>query len=109
MTIFICNVTATTSIYTLSLHDALPILDLAGFGVNVTVMNNLVLSGTITISGGGLLRSEERRVGKECRSRWSAYHEKKKANIIPKDVRGVRGSCGSVITNSGRIRRVGTR
>src|SRR5690554_5936918 len=25
-----------------------------------------------------LLRSEERRVGKECRSRWSAYHEKKK-------------------------------
>src|SRR5437879_13883147 len=24
------------------------------------------------------LRSEERRVGKECRSRWRAYHEKKK-------------------------------
>src|SRR5438034_9849468 len=24
------------------------------------------------------LRSEERRVGKECRSRWSRYHEKKK-------------------------------
>src|SRR5436189_4515865 len=24
-------------------------------------------------------RSEERRVGKECRSRWSTYHEKKKA------------------------------
>src|SRR5438034_9777013 len=24
-----------------------------------------------------LLRSEERRVGKECRSRWSPYHEKK--------------------------------
>src|SRR5438445_13026652 len=23
------------------------------------------------------LRSEERRVGKECRSRWSAYHERK--------------------------------
>ena len=22
----------------------------------------------------GLLRSEERRVGKECRSRWSPYH-----------------------------------
>src|SRR5689334_25050212 len=30
--------------------------------------------------GEGLLqvRSEERRVGKECRSRWSPYHEKKK-------------------------------
>src|SRR5437667_6592330 len=27
-----------------------------------------------------LVRSEERRVGKECRSRWSPYHEKKKAN-----------------------------
>src|SRR5207253_4987960 len=26
------------------------------------------------------LRSEERRVGKECRSRWSSYHEKKKEN-----------------------------
>src|SRR5438045_8622040 len=26
----------------------------------------------------GLIRSEERRVGKECRSRWSPYHEKKK-------------------------------
>src|SRR5256886_6319862 len=25
-------------------------------------------------------RSEERRVGKECRSRWSAYHLKKKKN-----------------------------
>ena len=24
--------------------------------------------------GGSLLRSEERRVGKECRSRWSPYH-----------------------------------
>ena len=23
---------------------------------------------------GGLRRSEERRVGKECRSRWSPYH-----------------------------------
>src|SRR5256885_7154904 len=25
-------------------------------------------------SGSGLVRSEERRVGKECRSRWSPYH-----------------------------------
>src|SRR5688572_33336197 len=25
-------------------------------------------------------RSEERRVGKECRSRWSPYHEKKEKN-----------------------------
>src|SRR5437773_5968630 len=26
-------------------------------------------------------RSEERRVGKECRSRWARYHEKKKAEV----------------------------
>ena len=25
-------------------------------------------------SGDGMQRSEERRVGKECRSRWSPYH-----------------------------------
>src|SRR5438132_5708351 len=28
-------------------------------------------------------RSEERRVGKECRSRWSRYHEKKKKREHP--------------------------
>src|SRR5690348_18430102 len=27
-------------------------------------------------------RSEERRVGKECRSRWSPYYEKKKINVV---------------------------
>src|SRR5215208_7809814 len=32
---------------------------------------------TFIVSGGG--RSEERRVGKECRSRWSPYHSKKKS------------------------------
>src|SRR3712207_683105 len=26
-------------------------------------------------------RSEERRVGKECRSRWSPYHQKKKSSL----------------------------
>src|SRR5689334_24225927 len=29
----------------------------------------------------GGLRSEERRVGKECRSRWSRYHYKKNKNV----------------------------
>src|SRR6266853_3258019 len=36
-------------------------------------------------------RSEERRVGKECRSRWWAYHEKKKTateRALCSDVRG---------------------
>src|SRR5260370_32964830 len=31
---------------------------------------------------GQLARSEERRVGKECRSRWSPYHSKKKKTYI---------------------------
>ena len=31
-----------------------------------------VLSGLFGVGGG--FRSEERRVGKECRSRWSPYH-----------------------------------
>src|SRR5947209_18468432 len=30
-------------------------------------------------------RSEERRVGKECRSRWSAYHSKKKRRAREND------------------------
>src|SRR5271157_6206832 len=34
--------------------------------------------GRVRLSPPALLRSEERRVGKECRSRWSPYHEKKK-------------------------------
>ena len=28
----------------------------------------------VTIANGKIVRSEERRVGKECRSRWSPYH-----------------------------------
>ena len=35
-----------------------------GCGVEVGVMDNRVVA----------VRSEERRVGKECRSRWSPYH-----------------------------------
>src|SRR2546426_12510552 len=36
---------------------------------------DLTVIGAIAGDGGeGLARSEERRVGKECRSRWSPYH-----------------------------------
>ena len=35
---------------------------------------NRVLKDLNGLSPGQLLRSEERRVGKECRSRWSPYH-----------------------------------
>src|SRR5476649_554123 len=41
------------------------------------VLNNPIYSGKILVGGknfGSGSRSEERRVGKECRSRWSPYH-----------------------------------
>src|SRR5439155_22773033 len=39
-----------------------------------------VVRGARRAAGRGISRSEERRVGKECRSRWSTYEEKKKKN-----------------------------
>ena len=39
------------------------------------------------------LRSEERRVGKECRSRWSPYHEKKKKNRKKKKQKKQQNKC----------------
>src|SRR6185436_20434261 len=49
---------------------ALPILN-----IELTGTNAKALSTAIWRFNG---RSEERRVGKECRSRWSPYHYKKK-------------------------------
>src|SRR5256885_15129103 len=114
---FFFNDTATTEIYTLSLHDALPIYGLIAVLVALTggLGNALFTANLPTIQGQmgltsseaawltgayvmlnmtanllvykfrqqfgmrlfaeiGLGRSEERRVGKECRSRWSPYH-----------------------------------
>src|SRR3712207_9434454 len=100
--LFFFNDTATTEIYTLSLHDALPI----SFEVRHRWEDRPVPpppDGTPTeylpfrqqargvpgahgrpewlkarIPDGevyrDIKRSEERRVGKECRSRWSPYH-----------------------------------
>ena len=82
---FFFNDTATTEIYTLSLHDALPIfgnqnLDKA-YPAEPLLTNALfstpsgirivIFSISFSFTSG---RSEERRVGKECRSRWSPYH-----------------------------------
>src|ERR1039457_1435771 len=74
--------TAPTEIYTLSLHDALPISGTPNpepdrMGPAVAV-----------VSGGRVYivdRSEERRVGKECRFRWSPYHYKKKNGCLRVD------------------------
>src|SRR5256886_17580551 len=97
---FFFNDTATTEIYTLSLHDALPICLMQQVGVGpVTALAFVLTVGPVSrfpnskklVSYLGLnpseestggrqrlgaisKRSEERRVGKECRSRWSPYH-----------------------------------
>src|SRR3712207_9070590 len=115
MSVFFFNDTATTEIYTLSLHDALPISPVvrprrdrlgraAGAGRlmalrpgtlrQVTPTAAVLLApnpGPMTLEGTNSWvlrapgearcvvvdpRSEERRVGKECRSRWSPYHLK---------------------------------
>ena len=44
----------------------------AGKGTQAEIISEKL--GIPTISTGNILRSEERRVGKECRSRWSPYH-----------------------------------
>ena len=38
------------------------------------VTDMMQIAETGLLSTPGLIRSEERRVGKECRSRWSPYH-----------------------------------
>ena len=46
-------------------------------GGSIGNVDSITISGgTVTATGGkdGAARSEERRVGKECRSRWSPYH-----------------------------------
>src|SRR3712207_9125897 len=108
------NDTATTEIYTLSLHDALPISfyakHFAGNRLGIINASSNKLNALLriiddqyvdTVNMGELVekampqilaeldphstyipaknleeinRSEERRVGKECRSRWSPYH-----------------------------------
>src|SRR3989441_775766 len=64
--------------------EVLPAILVVGFSFSVTqyLWSNHVDSNLVDIAGGVIslfatvifLRSEERRVGKECRSRWSPYH-----------------------------------
>ena len=46
---------------------------LGGAGLGVWLMTELASSGVDPLDAAAV-RSEERRVGKECRSRWSPYH-----------------------------------
>ena len=50
-----------------------------GFGITLTLPMDVRIASTAARIGfvftrRGVVRSEERRVGKECRSRWSPYH-----------------------------------
>src|SRR5687767_15669756 len=51
-------------------------IDSAGLGVLISVSKQIRAEGGELVLT-NLNRSEERRVGKECRARWSRYHEKK--------------------------------
>src|SRR5687767_16019283 len=52
-------------------------LDLDGVFAFRTLDDTRALLGRAGTGTRAVVRSEERRVGKECRSRWSTYHEKK--------------------------------
>src|SRR5438045_9495024 len=57
------------------LHDVLTNFGASRFNGGLNLVANLLgKPGKMDVQG----RSEERRVGKECRSRWSTYHKKKK-------------------------------
>src|SRR3989442_14141705 len=100
---FFFNATATTEIYTLSLHDALPVFTVkppvsttvwpSGFDTATSrapiaavapiarateswVDDATVVEPTVMPAPNPALRSDERRVGNECRSRCAPYHSK---------------------------------
>src|SRR5690242_21949360 len=83
-----------TNNYPLSLHDALPISAIGTIDIAVVGTIHVAVVGTIHVAAVGTIhvaaaavemraaaveptRSEERRVGKECRSRWSTEYSKK--------------------------------
>src|SRR5438093_9415752 len=54
----------------------------ASEGLRVRVHDVLAAAAVAARLRALLPRSEERRVGKECRSRWATYHEKKKGSYV---------------------------
>src|SRR4029077_21295818 len=53
---------------------ALPIFN---YGATIFVLSAFAHVSNFSTHAGSSRRSEERRVGKECRSRWAPYHSKK--------------------------------
>ena len=58
----------------LGVSDILALFVVAAFSLGATIMGPAVLTFEYEPVPRGFARSEERRVGKECRSRWSPYH-----------------------------------
>ena len=64
----------------LGLQEKIIIVTGGGSGIGASVVDKLSLIGAIPViidkskPDETFYRSEERRVGKECRSRWSPYH-----------------------------------
>src|SRR3989441_12081242 len=55
-------------------HHAAHTVDLFAWQTGAEIVQANALQGPIEPRLGIAMRSEERRVGKECRSRWSPYH-----------------------------------
>ena len=56
-------------------HDNETLFDLLTYKLpSSTPMSDRIRMNTVSLATVALTRSEERRVGKECRSRWSPYH-----------------------------------
>ena len=57
-----------------------PTIDIVQTGANIKALRKAAgikvkdMADTLGVSTQAVARSEERRVGKECRSRWSPYH-----------------------------------
>src|SRR5690349_24764700 len=82
--LILLNRSPPTKIYTLSLHDALPIFSTKTSRTRSRPRHprrifppQIFRPVSPSIQARASSRSEERRVGKECRSRWSEYHCKK--------------------------------
>src|SRR5205085_11386945 len=58
----------------------------------------LSVTGKVRARLPGATRSEERRVGKECRSRWSPYHSKKKSQERSQTSASFRSSASATTT-----------
>src|SRR6266436_7354464 len=66
--------TITTTIFTIGLLSALLVIPQVRAVAGGLLASSAVLGIVIGFASQRRSRSEERRVGKECRSRWSPYH-----------------------------------